>query len=105
LSPTPGQLAERPESSGRRFDGRRCADDHAAEVRREEDEQSDDLERLRLLLFPRLSRDEGRRRIAAALDGAVDADRAERIEALAADPDLVDEIFRRLPRDAGNGSS
>jgi hypothetical protein len=74
-------------------------------MRHEEDEQSDDLERLRLLLFPRLSRDEGQRRIAAALEGAGDADRAERIEALAADPDLVDEIFRRLPRDAGNGSS
>jgi hypothetical protein len=68
-------------------------------------EQSGDLERLRLLLFPRLSREEGQRRIAAALEGAADAERAERIEALAADPDLVEEIFRRLPRDAGNGSS
>ena len=67
-------------------------------------EESDELERLRLLLFPRLSREEGRRRIAAAFDGAADADRAERIEALAADPDLVDEIFRRLPRDPGNGT-
>ena len=68
-------------------------------------EQSNELERLRLLLFPRLSREEGQRRIAAAFEGAEDADRAERIEALASDPDLVDEIFRRLPRDAGNGSS
>ena len=67
-------------------------------------EESDELERLRLLLFPRLSREEGQRRIAAAFDGAADADRAERIEALAADPDLVDEIFRRLPRDPGNGT-
>jgi len=67
-------------------------------------DQSDDLERLRRLLFPRLSREEGQRRIAAALEGAADADRAERIEALAEDPDLVDEIFRRLPRDAGNGA-
>ena len=67
--------------------------------------QIDDLERLRLMLFPRLTREEGQRRIAAALEGASDADRAERIEALAADPDLVDEIFRRLPRDAGNGAA
>ena len=74
-------------------------------MRREEGEQSDDLERLRLLLFPRLDREEGERRIAAALEGAADADRTKRIEELAADPDLVDEIFRRLPRDAGNGSS
>lgn len=72
---------------------------------RHEGGQSDELEQLRLLLFPRLSREEGRQRIAAALEGAADADRARRIEALADDPDLVDEIFRRLPRDAGNGSS
>lgn len=68
-------------------------------------EGSEDLERLRLLLFPRLSREEGQRRIAAALEGAADADRTRRIEELAADPDLLEEIFRRLPRDAGNGSS
>ena len=66
---------------------------------------SEELEQLRLLLFPRLSREEGQRRIAAALEGAADADRTKRIEELAADPDLVEEIFRRLPRDAGNGSS
>jgi len=68
-------------------------------------QDSDDLERLRLLLFPRLTREEGQRRIAAALEGADDAERAARIEALAEDPDLVDEIFRRLPRDAGNGAN
>jgi hypothetical protein len=68
-------------------------------------QDSNDLERLRLLLFPRLSREEGRRRIALALDGAGDAERAARIEALAEDPDLLDEIFRRLPRDAGNGTN
>ena len=68
-------------------------------------EGSEDLERLRLLLFPRLSREEGQRRIAAALEGAADADRTRRIEELAADSDLLEEIFRRLPRDAGNGSS
>ena len=66
---------------------------------------SEELEQLRLLLFPRLSREEGQRRIAAALEGAAEADRTKRIEELADDPDLVEEIFRRLPRDAGNGSS
>jgi hypothetical protein len=72
-------------------------------MRHEEGGHSDDLERLRLLLFPRLSREEGQRRIDAALEGAADADRAERIEALAADPALMDELLRRLPRDPGNG--
>jgi hypothetical protein len=72
---------------------------------RHEEGESEELERLRVLLFPRLSRAEGQRRIAAALEGAKDADRTRRIEELAADPDLVDEIFRRLPRDDGNGSS
>jgi hypothetical protein len=66
--------------------------------------EEDELEQLRLMLFPRLSREEGQRRIDAALEGASDAERTKRIEALASDPDLVDEIFRRLPRDAGNGS-
>jgi hypothetical protein len=74
-------------------------------MRHDEGDRSDDLERLRLMLFPRLSRAEGQQRIDAALEGAGDTERAKRIEALAADPDLVDEIFRRLPRDAGNGSA
>jgi hypothetical protein len=74
-------------------------------MRHEDGGQSDDLERLRLLLFPGLSREEGQRRIENALEGAADADRAERIEALAADPGLMDELLRRLPRDPGNGAS
>lgn len=74
-------------------------------MRHDEGDRSDDLERLRLMLFPRLTCAEGQRRIDAALEGAGDADRAKRIEALAADADLVDEIFRRLPRDGGNGST
>lgn len=74
-------------------------------MRHDEGDRSDELERLRLMVFPRLTPAEGRRRIDAALEGAGDAERAKRIEALAADPDLVDEIFRRLPRDAGNGSA
>jgi hypothetical protein len=73
-------------------------------MRHEDGERSDELERLRLMLFPRLSREEGQRRIDAALEGATDADRAERIEALAADPALMDELLRRLPRDPGSGS-
>jgi hypothetical protein len=40
-----------------------------------QNEPSSDLERLRLLLFPRLSRGEGRRRIDAAFEGAADAER------------------------------
>jgi len=38
-------------------------------MRHEDGEQSDDLERLRLLLFPGLSREEGQRRIEIALEG------------------------------------
>ena len=83
---------------------RRAGADHPAAMRQDEGGRSGDLERLRLMLFPRLSPEEGQRRIDAALEGATDADRAERIEALASDPDLVDEIFRRLPRDGGNGA-
>ena len=83
---------------------RRAGADHPAAMRQDEGGRSGDLERLRLMLFPRLSPEEGQRRIDAALEGASDADRAKRIEELASDPDLVDEIFRRLPRDGGNGA-
>ena len=69
-----------------------------------QNEPSGDLERLRLLLFPRLSRGEGRRRIEAAFEGAADAERTQRIEELANDPALADEIFRRLPTHRENGS-
>ena len=71
----------------------------------EDDTQFEDREQLRLLLFPRLSPDEGRRRIDEALEGATDDERAERIEELAKDPDLVDEVFRRLSQHRGNGLS
>ena len=67
-------------------------------------EPSSDLERLRLLLFPRLSPEEGRRRIDAALEGAADAERTLRIEELANDPGLAGDIFRRLPTQRENGS-
>ena len=71
----------------------------------EENRQSAELERLRMMLFPLLSPEEGRRRIDAALEGAADGDRAQRIEALANDPDLLDEIFGRLSRQRENGLS
>lgn len=70
-----------------------------------DDKRFDDREVLRLLLFPRLSPDEGRRRIDDAFEGAADDERARRIEALAQDPDLVEEIFRRLSHHRGNGLS
>jgi hypothetical protein len=72
---------------------------------REENRQSAELERLRVMLFPRLSPEEGRRRIDAALEGAADCERAQRIEALANDPDLLDEIFGRLSHQRENGLS
>ena len=70
-----------------------------------DDERFDDREVLRLLLFPRLSPDEGRRRIDDAFAGAADDERARRIEALAQDPDLVEEISLRLSHHRGNGLS
>ena len=69
----------------------------------EENRQSGELEQLRVMLFPRLSPEEGRRRIDAALDGAGDSERAQRIEELANDPDLLDEVFARLLRRRENG--
>lgn len=69
----------------------------------EDDRRFDDREMLRLLLFPRLSPEEGRRRIDEAFEGAADDERAQRIEELAQDPDLVEEVFRRLSHHRGNG--
>jgi hypothetical protein len=74
-------------------------------VAHEDDRRFDDREMLRLLLFPRLSPEEGRRRIDEAFDGAADDERAQRIEELAQDPDLVEEVFRRLSHHRGNGLS
>jgi hypothetical protein len=71
----------------------------------EENRQSAELERLRAMLFPGLSPEEGRRRIDAALEGATDSERAQRIEALANDPALLDELFGRLARQRENGLS
>ena len=71
---------------------------------RSDDRQFDDRE-MRLLLFPRLGPEEGRRRIDDALEGASDEERVQRIEELAKDPDLVEEVFRRLSQHRGNGLS
>ena len=71
----------------------------------EDDRRFDDREMLRLLLFPRLSPEEGRRRIDEAFEGAADDERVQRIEELARDPDLVEEVFRRLSHHRGNGLS
>ena len=60
---------------------------------------------LRRLLFPRRDAEEGRRRIDDAFEGATDDERARRIEELAKDPDLVEEVFRRLSHHRGNGLS
>ena len=71
----------------------------------EDDKRFDDREMLRLLLFPRLSPEEGKRKIDDAFEGAADDERAQRIEELAQDPDLVEEVFRRLSHHRGNGLS
>lgn len=55
------------------------------------------------MLFPHLSREEGWRRIDAALDAATDGERAERIDQLASDPDLDQELLRSLRRLGGDG--
>jgi hypothetical protein len=67
--------------------------------------RSTELEKLRFMLFPHLSREEGWRRIDAAFDAATDSERAERIEQLASDPDLDQELLRSLWRFGGNGST
>jgi hypothetical protein len=59
-------------------------------------ERSPDLEQLRLMLFPRLSPEDGWRRIETALERAADPERAERIERIAREPDLAEELLRRL---------
>lgn len=60
--------------------------------------RSNDLEHVRLMLFPHLTADEGRRRIDAALAGAADSQRLDRIEQLANDPELAAELLRRVRR-------
>jgi hypothetical protein len=55
-------------------------------------------EQLRLVLFPDLTPDEGRLRVAAAFARAEDRERAQRVERLANDPDLDVELLRSLRR-------
>jgi hypothetical protein len=83
--------------------GPRANADDPERMGHEDERRSDTLEQLRLVLFPQLSPDEGRRRIDAAFEGASDDERAGRIDELAGDPDLVDAIFRRLTRHRENG--
>lgn len=68
-------------------------------LRRMDDSQSGrslTREQLRLVLFPNLPAEEGRRRIETALARAEDEERAERVERLADDPDLDAELMRSL---------
>ncbi len=65
-------------------------------MRAQESERSPDLEQLRLMLFPHLSAEDGWRRIETALERAADHERSRRIEQLARDPDLAEELLRRL---------
>ena len=58
--------------------------------------RSPELEQVRLMLFPRLNREDGWLRIETALERAADPERAKRIEALASDPDLADALLRRV---------
>jgi hypothetical protein len=53
-------------------------------------------EQLRLVLFPGLDPDEGWRRIDAAFARSEDEERARRVESLANDPDLDEELMRSL---------
>jgi hypothetical protein len=63
-------------------------------------ERSPELEQLRRLLFPRLSPEDGWQRIETALERAADRERSARIERLARDPDLAEDMLRRLRRRA-----
>jgi hypothetical protein len=65
--------------------------------------RSDELEQLRLLLFPHLTADEGWQRIDAAFAAAGESDRLDRIETLAGSGRLDDELLRTLGRFGGNG--
>jgi hypothetical protein len=60
--------------------------------------RSVELEELRLMLFPGLAPDEGWRLIDAALERATDRERLERVERLAEDPDLDEELMRTIRR-------
>jgi len=60
--------------------------------------RSPELEKVRLMLFPNLSPEEGWRRIDSALERARETERADRVDELAADPDLDDELLSALAR-------
>jgi hypothetical protein len=55
-------------------------------------------EQLRLVLFPNLAPEEGRRKIEAAFARAGDKKRLQRVERLANDPDLDAELLRTIRR-------
>jgi hypothetical protein len=65
-------------------------------MRTQENERSPDLEQVRLMLFPRLNREDGWGRIQTAFERAADRERSRRIEQLASDPDFAEELLRRL---------
>ncbi len=50
------------------------------------------------MLFPNLAPEDGRRRIDTAFARAEDEERAQRVERLAADPDLDEELLRTIRR-------
>jgi len=65
--------------------------------------RSDELDKLRIMLFPNLAPEEGWRRIDSAFDAAADRCRLERIETLANAGRLDEELRRTLRRFDGNG--
>jgi hypothetical protein len=65
-------------------------------MRTQESERSPDLEQVRRMLFPHLTAEDGWGRIETALERAADRERSGRIEQLARDPDLAEELLRRL---------
>jgi hypothetical protein len=71
----------------------------------DEQERSPELERVRRMLFPNLSEEEGWARIDEAIEGASDPARVEEIERLASrdlSGDLL-EILRRLRDEEARG--
>lgn len=76
----------------RRYDRDHCP----VQMSRDEPARSAELEEVRELLFPHLSPEEGWRRIDAALERADDAARANRVEELAEDATLGDELLHRI---------
>jgi hypothetical protein len=69
-------------------------------MRTRESERSPELDQLRRMLFPRLSAEDGWSRIETALERAADRERSARVEELARDPDLAEDMLRRIRRRA-----